>query len=359
MSSAGIVQFCRGAIADERSGTCLDDNARVWLVAIAALCRDPGDPEARAAGDTALRFLRRAQRPDGLFHNLASIDGGFLDEVGSEDSFGRAVWACGVAARCTTVPEWRRAATAVLAAALPAIRTLRYPHARAYAMLGLAAALAPEAATELRPSGVSLDSALQDNVNHALVALADGSVDEFNAAATSDWRWWSQRLAWGNGRLPEALLRAAAATGNRRYASVGLRAFEFLAGITQFDGILIPIGNDGWYTRGGTRACFDQQPIEVCAMVDAWLAAYRLRAHPADRAGALTAYAWFLGNNTEKLALAVPEIGACHDGLMPGRVNENQGAESTLSYLHASLAIGALSLNAPPGPTSQQTSVIG
>jgi hypothetical protein len=341
LGPAGVVQFSRGSTPDRSSGTCLDDNARAWLVAIYALRADPDQPYARLVGDAAAKFVAAAQLPDGQFHNFADIDGRFTDDVGSEDSYGRTIWACGVAARCAPEQQWRRIARTVLAAALPQVYKIRSPHARAYIVLGLAAALAPEMAAAVPPTGEPLEPQLHAEVERALAQMADGLLDHHITASSQDWPWWENHLTWGNGRLPEAMLRAAAATGNRDYAKTGIRALEFLAGITQSGTIFVPIGNQGWRLRGGTRAYYDQQPIEACAMVDAWLAAHRLTGDVTYRDAAQVAFDWFHGGNTERLALAIPESGACYDGLHAGHVNQNQGAESTLSYLHAHLAISA------------------
>jgi hypothetical protein len=341
LGPAGVTQFSKGTTPDPASGTCLDDNARAWIVAIYALRADPDQPYARVIGETAAKFVADAQRPDGRFHNFADVSGRFTDDVGSEDSFGRTIWACGVAARCAPLKQWRDIARKVLAAALPIVSELRSPHARAYVVLGLAAAFAPEKAAAIAPAGEPLDAPLKDAVERALIHVADGMLDHHRSAASNDWPWWESHLTWGNGRLPEAMLRAALATGNGEYASTGMRALEFLAGITQSGTVFVPIGNQGWRLRGGARAFYDQQPIEACAMVDAWLAAHRLTGDLTHRDAAQVAFDWFHGGNTERLALAVPSTGACFDGLHAGHVNQNQGAESTLSYLHAHLAIDA------------------
>lgn len=341
MAPAGVIQFSRGLEPDTQSGTCLDDNARVLLVAIMALAADPADPVARAAGDVAARFVVRAQRQDGSFRNMADINGDFLEEIGSQESVGRAIWVSGVAVRCAVVPEWRSGAMAVLKAALPAIKTLGADHSRAYAVLGLAAALAPDAVTHMKPLGEPLPSALRADVARHLETLCKDLLDDHRRVATRDWPWWQSRLTWGNGRLPEALLRAASALGSRRLADVGLNALQFLASVTQSGDVFIPIGNDGWYERGGVRSLYDQQPIEACAMTDAWLAAYRLTGDPSYRSRAETAYEWFHGRNTERIAVAVAETGGCYDGLRRGCVNGNQGAESTLSFLHSHLMMAA------------------
>jgi len=342
LGPAGVVQFARGAVPDPGTGTCLDDNVRAWIVSVLALRNDPEQPYARLIGDTAAEFVRAAALPNGLFRNFADIDGNFLEACGSEASCGRAVWACGVAAACGPVPEWRATGRSLLRTALPAIRSFESQHARGYAILGLAAAAAPTIATGLSPEGDHVDPADRRAFVDALNELASKLADDFDAASSPQWSWFSDAMTWANGRLPEALLRAAAVTENRRFAATGLRALEFLAGITQSERIFVPIGNQGWYRLGASRAVYAQQPIEASGMVDAWLAAYALTGEEHYRAGAEIAFDWYHGGNTERLAVARPTVGACHDGLHAGHVNENQGAESTLSYMHAHLSIGAL-----------------
>jgi len=161
------------------------------------------------------------------------------------------------------------------------------------------------------------------------------------ANSTSDWPWWSDSLTWGNARLPESLVRSAIATGDKKFEKAGLTALEFLASVTQADDMFVPIGNDGWYRRNGKRPLYDQQPIEACGMVDLWHAASKLTGNATYIDRARTAYQWFHGNNTEKLPVANAETGGCCDGLLRGELNKNQGAESTLSYVHATLVISA------------------
>jgi hypothetical protein len=336
---AGVVQFSRGDVPDPSSGTCLDDNARALIVAVSVLSADPDSVHARQIGDAATAFIQRARRPDGAYHNFADIGGRFLDDIGSEDALGRMVWACGVASRCAADTQWKASALVSLEAALPAVLELRSMHARAYALLGLNAAVAPNTAAGLQPVGAGPPRPLADALVSALVTLADAFERDFRSAASTEWSWWAPVLTWGNARLPEAMLRSASVTGHKHYAETALRALDFLAEVTQSGDVFIPIGNAGWFPRGGHRARYDQQPIEACAMVDAWLAAYRLTGDVAYQRRAGVAFEWFLGRNTDGLALARPQTGGCCDGLRRGRVNENQGAESTLSYLQASLAI--------------------
>jgi hypothetical protein len=336
---AGIVQFARGMEPDRRSGTCLDDNVRAWLVALHALDVDPSDAKSRAVGDAFARFVRSAQRADGLLRNMADVDGAFLEDVGSDASFGRTIWVCGIAARCAAVDEWRETAVETLAAALPAIEEMPSTNARAYAVLGLAAALEPATVTNIRPSGERLPAHLKADMEMALRRASGRLNEDFCRAATAQWSWWHPELTWGNARLPQALLAGGAALGDRWIERSGRRALDFLDGVTHVDGMFVPIGNEGWYRRNGERPIYDQQPIEACCMVDAWMTAYRLSGKPEYRARAEIAYGWFHGRNTEGLRVAVEATGACHDGLRRASLNRNAGAESTCSYLQASYAL--------------------
>ena len=349
----GVVQFAKDGVKDLDSGYCLDDNARALLTAVAALQLDPSLGDARFVGNAAVEFVRSSQRPDGLFHNVMDKEGRFTDETGSEEATGRALWACGYALRWAPVASWREVARVLFARALPQLNALHASRSRAYAVLGLAAAMSEEAAftTPLVPSApvrlsadelrFGAEEGLALAARSALASLSERMDADFRHNAQPEWSWWEPVLTWGNARLPEALLRAAVVTGEARYRESGMAALEFLASITQPSIVFMPIGNEGWYHRGGTRPLYDQQPIEACAMVDAWLAAAKVSGEEQHHTRALDAFMWFMGSNSEKLVVAEPEIGGCHDGLAPGRINPNMGAESTLSYVHAHLAIAS------------------
>jgi len=328
----GIVQFAHGAQPELSSGFCTDDNSRALLVAVNTLLLDPANGDARRIGEINLAALERAQLDDGSFHNMLDERGRFIADGGrSEDAVARAIWALGATVRRTRDKTWRARATALLDKAWHAVGSLAALRPRAYALLGAAACASriPQA--------------------HAIAeTLASRLLDEFEAAATDEWGWWEPVLTWGNARVPHAMLRAALITGSEPYRACGLRALEFLGGVTQPDDVFIPIGNEGWYPRGGRRALYAQQPIEACAMVDAWLAAADLTGERAYRRQALHAFYWYFGVNTEGLAVAEPQSGGCRDGLHRGEVSANMGAESTLSYLLAHVAIARDALGLAP-----------
>ena len=320
----GMVQFARGAEPDLSSGYCTDDNARALLVAVNAVALEIGNADANRIGNAALAFLERAQQPDGRFRNMTDAAGVFLREPIelTEYAHGRAMWALGVTLRRAPHPAWQMRAGTLLERGWGAVHSLRPYHAKAYALLGAAAA-------------VDRSEAARD----AVYELAEKLVEQFDAVATPDWPWWDSTLTWGCARAPHAMLRAAAFTRNARHRDCGLRSLGFLASVTQPGEIFEPIGNKGWYPRGGARATYDQQPIEANGMVNAWLAAADVTGEPRYRRRAVQAFGWFFGANSDGMMLARPDVGGCCDGLNEGCVNPNMGAESTLSYLLAHLAI--------------------
>ncbi|MBC5805601.1 MAG: hypothetical protein ACR2KS_11985 [Candidatus Eremiobacter antarcticus] len=335
----GMVQFAIGEKPDLSFGYCVDDNARAFLASALALHLRPGSQDARIVGEAALKFLELSQRGDGLFHNLMDEQGAFTDDIGSEDCFGRAVWACGVASRCAPVAEWRERSRGLLGAALKHVDGMRWLRPRSYAVLGLAAAADPHKGALFPPAGDDCDAGLQASALSALRRQCSRLALEFQENAAPHWQWWEPQLTWGNARPAEALIRAATVTADACASNLGMQALRFLASVTHERDMFLPIGNEGWYVRGGRRAVYDQQPIEACGMVDAWLAAARLTGDAAYRTKALEAFGWFLGLNSEGLVVAEVAQGGCRDGLRRGGVNPNMGAESTLSYVHAHIAI--------------------
>ncbi len=125
-------------------------------------------------------------------------------------------------------------------------------------------------------------------------------------------------------------------------ADAGLESLCWLTDLQRSDtagSYFVPIGSNGFYERGGERARFDQQPVEVQAMVSACLEAYRITGDIHWQKVSRSVFEWFLGRNDLNLAVYDPTTGGCRDGLHPDRVNENQGAESTLAFLHALLEL--------------------
>jgi hypothetical protein len=197
---------------------------------------------------------------------------------------------------------------------------LTSPRAWAFGLLGIHEYL-------LRLSGDS-------RVNQTRDLLINRLLERFNESAHPDWRWFEESLSYDNAKLPHALILSGHATGQNAVTERGLEALRWLVGLQQSEkGHFRPIGSNGFYSRGGFRADFDQQPLEAQATVSACLEAYRVTSDQWWFKQAQTAFDWFLGWNDLGLELYSPETGGCFDGLHVDRVNGNQGAESTLAFL--------------------------
>lgn len=312
----GIIQHASETVPNRETGYCTDDVARAFIVALKRLTLTPRDDIANRLASTYLSFLHGAQLDDGRFHNFMAYDRTWLDDVGTHDSCGRALWALGYGIRNAPTQPWRRLCRRLFDRGLQSLDWLGYLHSKSYAMLGLV-----EAYTASREPGYAV----------GLRFLADGLVAAYEHASAPDWAWFAPTMTYDNARLPEALIRAGKALGEARYLDVGLTTLGFYERVTFEDGLYVPIGNEGWYPYGGPRARYAQQPLEATALIDAELAALDVTGDQAHRAAATLGLAWFYGKNSRAVTMA--QGGGCYDGLGSDYVNRNMGAESTLALL--------------------------
>lgn len=328
LDDTGIAQHATYAVVARAHGYCVDDNARGLILAATLARRGVCPAESRLLFDRAAAFLQHAWNPDaGRFRNFMGYDRRWADEAGSEDSHGRAVWALGVVLRDAEGDlegdDARRWAGEMLDRAVPALPGFTSPRALACGLLGLVAA-------GQAPDGPDL-ARLRDR-------LAGRLCDHLRDNRRPDWTWFEASLSYDNARLPEAVLAAGVAAGRPDWLAAGLDTLSWLCRVqTSAAGCFAPVGNAGFWAHGGTRARFDQQPIEAAATISAALGAWRATGDAGWLAEARRAHAWFEGANDLGEPLVVARTGACRDGLHPGRVNANQGAESTLAWLQADL----------------------
>jgi glycosyltransferase involved in cell wall biosynthesis len=322
----GILQHASYSIPRYDDGYCLDDNARALLAMV--LVEDAGSADTRrvrALGSRFLAFVNHAfLRDRGRFRNFMSYSRHWLDECGSEDSHGRALWALGTVVRSSLDPGRQSLAGQLFHAALPALDAFTSPRAWAFALLGI-----DEYLRAFRGDS---------NVESVRTRLAHRLLDLFRKTSTLEWPWFEDRVTYCNARLPQALITCGARMENREMLAAGLRSLEWLAQIQcSADGYFAPIGSNGFYQRDGERALYDEQPVEACAMVSACLEAQRATGDGCWAEVARRAFDWFLGQNHLQQSLYDATTGGCRDGLHADRANENQGAESTLSFLLALL----------------------
>jgi glycosyltransferase involved in cell wall biosynthesis len=319
--STGIFQHAILTVPNFSEGYCTDDNARAFILAV--LLSELGEePErVRTLATTYAAFLHHAfDLRVKRFHNHMSFDRRWLDEQGSEDCQGRALWALGVGVGRSPYRSFQIMAGQLFALALPALTELTSPRAWAFGLIGIHEYLR-------RLSGDNL-------VNQTRETLTSRLMELFERTAQPDWRWFQEDLTYDNAKLPHALILSGRATGQQAVLERGLQALRWLTELQISEkGHFRSIGTNGFYRRGGMRANFDQQPIEAQAMVSACLEAYRATSDLWWYEQAQRAFDWFIGWNDLGLELYSPSTGGCRDGLHVDRVNRNQGAESTLAFL--------------------------
>jgi hypothetical protein len=325
----GIVQHGTFDVPNRATGYCVDDVARAFIVALAAAREPDYVATALPLAGTYLAFLHHAQREDGRFRNFMSYERTWLEDAGSDDSAGRAIWALGYGVRYAPKARWRLLCAQMLERALPAAMTFPFVRSCAFAALGVAHA---HGGRNVSPAALE----------RAAAYLGGRLRGEHEVHRAPGWEWFEQVMTYDNARLPEALLRLGTVFGDGELVRAGLTTAEFVSNVMTLDGLFVPIGNDGWYERGGRRAIYSQQPLEAAAMVDLALVAAEVTGQRGWYRIAERADEWYHGGNT----LGVPLVrdGGCCDGLETFGPNENMGAESTLAYLSSGFALA----QAPP-----------
>ena len=328
----GIFQHAIFTVPNSREGYTTDDNARALIVStLLDACQVHADVRKyRDLSQRYLSFLWLAFHPDsGRFRNFLGYDRQWLEDVGSEDSHGRALWSLGTVLGRSQDSGLRGAAGRLFEAAVPAISAFSSPRAWAFCVLGMQAYL------DWFPG----DRAIQAARN----TLANRLLDIYERSCSEDWRWFERSLSYSNARLPQAMILAGWNSDNRSMMEAGMKSLQWLVSeqIREECDVFVPIGSRGFYVQGEHKARFDQQPVEACATISACLEALRLTGDERWFTEAQRVFGWFLGKNDLQTPLYDASSGGCKDGLHPDRVNENQGAESTLSFLMALLEMQA------------------
>lgn len=319
--ATGIFQHATFTIPNFADGYCTDDNARALLLTVLLDELGQEEAEVRRIATSTAAFLQAAFDQDRRrFRNFMGYDRRWMEEVGSEDSHGRALWALGVCVGRSQHPDLPAWAASHFELALPPVAEMSSPRAWAFGLLGIH--------EYFRRFGG--DRATGD----VQVLLSAKLVDIYKRTATPDWPWFEEILTYDNARLPQALIAAAGVGGNAETLEIGLTALDWLVGVQRApQGHFRAIGCNGFYRKGGEPAQFDQQPVEANATVAACLLAYRTTNDTRWLDEAQSAFEWFLGRNDLGIDLYDPASGGCCDGLQEGRISRNQGAESTLAFL--------------------------
>jgi hypothetical protein len=320
----GMLQHAKFAIPKRKEGYTTDDNARALIVCI-RYDSIFGNLGIERLVDVYLGFLFYMQKTDGKLYNFLGYDRRFMDSADSEDCMGRALWACGCCLNSKLPGEKKMLAKELFDRTFAWCSSFKSLRARALSTIGL----------------YHYQKAYPQDQNASLnlKAIADQLVEHYEDECCDDWKWFEPYLTYINGRLPHALFLAYESTKNGKYLQVAKDSLDFLLQVQMIKDRFLPIGNRGWYSRGGERAIYDQQSIEASCGVEAALAAFRTTGDEKYRKAAYTIFEWFLGRNSQNLAVYNAETGGCHDGITPFGLNLNEGAEATVAYLLSRLAL--------------------
>jgi glycosyltransferase involved in cell wall biosynthesis len=328
----GLLQHAVFSVPNYGEGYATDDNARALIVAM--MMEELGMTALSESANLASRylaFLWHAFNPaSGRFRNFLSYERQWLETVGSEDSHGRALWGLGTVLGRSKSVDLRGTAGRLFESALPAILNFTSPRAMAFSALGLQEYL----------NGFPGDRAAvqtMDELSHRLLEI-------YSRNHEHGWHWFEDVLAYSNARLPQALIACALRTDDKVMLAAGLESLDWILSMQRCEtrGHFVPIGSQGFHRKGGEKARFDQQPVEAGATVSACLQAFRATSDDRWLKQAWSAFNWYLGDNDLQIVLYDSSTGGCRDGLHPDRANENQGAESTLSFLMALLEMRLL-----------------
>jgi glycosyltransferase involved in cell wall biosynthesis len=320
----GIIQHAKFGIPNLKEGYCLDDNARALLMVLMAY-RQKKDTLALDLAPIYLSYIHYMQNKNGTFRNFLSFSRDFLDEVGSEDSFGRTIWALGYLLANAPNDAYYQTGKLIFFDASPNFEKIQSIRGIANTMVGISYYI------RSNPNDESMTERLRN--------LAGKLIRHYEENSTGNWKWFEQLLAYDNAILPLALLHSSEILKDDKITETALETMNFLTEITLKDGYLSIIGNEKWYKKDGERSMFAQQPLDALAMVLMYNQAFHLTKDKEYLNKLFASFMWFLGENDLRMSLFDFETKGCCDGFENYGVNRNQGAESSLAYLISHLTV--------------------
>ena len=326
----GILQFSRGSKPHLASGYTLDDNSRALQLITSAF--KAGIFTEEQYSELAQKYLQVMTR---CLTQIPTVN--YLSEATKHatkqnlaedlsDSMARAYYSLQSVAHDGSM-ALRKSAIDLLAKLPLTLHNNLHIRSIAQVLLGETSAI--------RGGDASRRSSV-DVLSKSLIA-------SFYENAAPEWRWFDTTMTYANGQLCGSLIEAARVGGSEECRTIGLESLEFLCETCFMGDIYAAVGQSGWHGRDGSRTLFDQQPEDVFSMMQALESAYNLTGDKEYIKRIEKVFSWFMGNNLIGVRVYDDKSGGCHDGLMPSGVNQNEGAESTLSYLGARLIMERLS----------------
>jgi len=320
----GILEHANYSIPDYKEGYCLDDNVRALILVLQAN-KLGVDTNSNKLADIYLRFIKLMQKEDGYFHNDISFDKTFLDEKGSEDSFGRTIWAMGYLIRLAPNDSHFQFAKDVFFSSYQNFEEIKSIRAIASIILGLFHFL------KRYPDN--------ERVIHTMRSLTTKLIKQYQDEHSENWHWFEPVLSYDNAMIPLAIWHAYELTKDKDFYQVALDSTTFIDHKTTTNNRLSLIGNSWDYNNQPGQPKGGQQPIDSMAMVLLYSKAFEILKDSEYYDKMHMAFSWFLGNNDILMPLYDEESNGCCDGLELTNVNRNQGAESTISYLLSYLTV--------------------
>ncbi len=320
----GIVQHAKYGVPNLKEGYCLDDNARALLV-LAMAYHKKRTNDAASLMPVYLSFIHYMQNEDGSFKNFLSFNRNYLDEVGSDDCFGRAMWALGYMINNYPNESYHKTALDIFLLSLRYVKNLKNLRGIASTIIGLSYYLKkfPE----------------DNNAKTMVYEMTNKIIDKYNLNKSDDWNWFEDILTYDNAIIPLSLFHASGLFLDEKIIEVAVESSAFLENVIMKNGYIKPVGSKGWYRKGGECADYAQQCVDVMGMIMLCLKAYKVTRKKKYLDDMFTSYMWYLGQNELSIPVYDYETGGCNDGLEDYGLNWNQGAESTISYLVSHLTV--------------------
>jgi glycosyltransferase involved in cell wall biosynthesis len=324
----GMIQFAKIADPDLASGYTIDDNARA-LIAVAKHFELTGKFSDLPLINIYLKYILFCQQQDGSFLNYVTSDKQFFDknkDENLEDANGRAIWALGEFLSLEQLLDFNLQGQVEQAfeKAIHAIPDLESPRAIAFCIKGLY---------------FYYHFKKEESILQLIIKLGDNLVSKYRGVSNADWQWYENYLTYGNALIPEAMLLAGECAKSNLFKDIAHQSFDFLLETTFEEDKIQVISNRGWHHKGKEKNHFGEQPIEIAYTILALQTFYNTYQNEMYLAKMKSAFNWFLGANHLHQIIYNPVTGGCYDGLEEHQVNLNQGAESTVCYLLARLAM--------------------
>ena len=317
----GILQHANYIIPNRNHGYCTDDNAKAIITVLLAQNLSFEDKFLNKYGYRYLSFILHAfNENNNRFRNFMSYNRKWMEEKGSEDCHGRAIWSLGFTIGISNIKEYENVALEIFEKAVETLSTFTSPRALAFGLIGIHAYLS-------RFSG-------DRRIKQRREEIANKLFEMYCQNAQEDWPWIEKIVAYDNGKIPQALLLSGQWLQRQDMVEAGLQSLEWLLRIQTSDkGHFTPIGNNGWYPKGGEIARFDQQSLESQSILEACIEAFKVTQDKKWIIESQRCLEWYLGRNDLNISIYDYKTGGCSDVLSATGKGRNQGAESTLAWL--------------------------